>query len=103
MGIERQAPSARGSLLGFEYDPSEAMASQMQLLRGLGPEVARQIITSTPVMSLIRQIMENNPVMGRWLAERLYRTVTTGVGTVTGPLSNIMGLSGARLPGGLGG
>ena len=104
LGIQGQAPSPRGNLMGFQYDPSQQGASQMQLLRGLGPRTARSLLTSTPLGLSLQQMSQTNPQMASWLAQRLYRTITSGIGQGTGIASNLIGLSGAsQRPGVFGG
>ena len=104
LGIQGQAPSPGGNLMGFQYDPSQQDASQMQLLRGLGPRTARSLLTSTPLGLSLQQMAQTNPQMASWLAQRLYRTITSGIGQGTGIASNLIGLSGAsQRPGVFGG
>ena len=104
LGIQGQAPSPGGNLMGFQYDPSQQGASQMQLLRGLGPRTARSLLTSTPLGLSLQQMAQTNPQMASWLAQRLYRTITSGIGQGTGIASNLIGLGGAsQRPGVFGG
>jgi hypothetical protein len=104
LGISRQAPSPTGSFMGFDYRPTQEAASEMQRLRGLGPRIAGDVLTSTPMMQQLMQLAQQNPQLARWLAQRMYRTLSTGVGQSTGLAANLIGLQGGRGPfGGAGG
>lgn len=104
MGISRQAPSPTGSLMGMTYRPTQAGASEMQRLRGLGPGIAGDVLTSAPMLRQIEQLSQSNPQLAQWLAQQMYSTITRGVGQGTGLAANLIGLQGGRGPfGGTGG
>lgn len=104
MGINRQAPSPRGTFAGMRFDPTEAGASQMQLMRGLGPQIGRQMLTAGPMKAQLEALNQRNPFLARLLAQQMYQSITSGVGRGTGAAANILGLQGSRQPfGGFGG
>lgn len=102
MGINRQAPSARGTFAGIRYDPTEAGASQMQLMRGLGPQIGRQMLTAGPMRAQLESLNQRNPFLARLLAQQMYQSITSGVGRGSGAAANILGLQGSGF-GGFGG
>tara|TARA_R110000824_G_scaffold93113_2_gene225406 strand:- start:4544 stop:6091 length:1548 start_codon:yes stop_codon:yes gene_type:complete len=104
MGINRQAPSPRGTFAGMRFDPTEAGASQMQLMRGLGPQIGRQMLTAGPMKAQLEALNRRNPFLARLLAQQMYQSITSGVGRGTGAAANILGLQGSGQPfGGFGG
>ena len=101
LGITRGAPSQRGNLMGMRFDPSSQAAPQMAQLRGLGPQIGRQMMQG-PMGAQLQQMAQTNPALAQWLARRMYQTVTSGVGQGTGLAANIAGLQGSGF-GGFGG
>ena len=98
MGITPSAPSPRGSLFGMPFDPSQDAASQMQLLRGMGPEIGRQLLSSPGIQQRILELARTNPAMARMLAQMLYGSVAQGVGSATGMAANVIGMNTGRSP-----
>tara|TARA_R100000315_G_C5210076_1_gene124630 strand:- start:718 stop:1110 length:393 start_codon:yes stop_codon:yes gene_type:complete len=98
MGITPSAPSPRGSLFGMPFDPSQDAASQMQLLRGMGPNIGRQLLSSPGIQQRILELARTNPAMARMLSQMLYGSVAQGVGSATGMAANIIGMNTGRSP-----
>jgi hypothetical protein len=104
MGINRQAPTARGNFMGMPFRPSASGAAQMQQLRGLGPQAARQMLASGPFRAQMEALRRTNPMLAQMMMQQLYQRITQGIGAATGPLANLVGLQGSRQPfGGFGG
>ena len=98
MGISPSTPSPRGSLFGMPFDPSQDAASQMQLLRGMGPDLGRQLLSSPGIQARIMELARTNPAMARMLAQMLYGSVSQGVGTATNMAANVIGMNTGRSP-----